>query len=174
MIRSKITEVLQHEKKAKNIEISIYKWSVDHLKTSYNFVNVNFEDKQPIWENKFFKFAYLRKTRSILFNLTHVDNIQFKEKILSNEISTRVIADLKPHEIYPDLYKKIFQKEKRIEEKNKEEKLKYQNLNGVECLKCKSKNTTHYELQTRSADEPMTVFYTCCDCENRWKDDGKA
>jgi DNA-directed RNA polymerase subunit M/transcription elongation factor TFIIS len=37
------------------------------------------------------------------------------------------------------------------------------------CSKCKSKKTTHYQLQTRSADEPMTTFVTCLDCDKRWK-----
>lgn len=29
------------------------------------------------------------------------------------------------------------------------------------CRRCKGTKTTHYALQTRSADEPMTVFVTC-------------
>jgi len=28
---------------------------------------------------------------------------------------------------------------------------------------------TYYQLQTRSADEPMTVYITCTVCKNRWK-----
>jgi transcription elongation factor S-II len=28
---------------------------------------------------------------------------------------------------------------------------------------------TYYQLQTRSADEPMTTFVTCVNCDNRWK-----
>ena len=38
-----------------------------------------------------------------------------------------------------------------------------------QCSKCKSKKTTYYSLQTRSADEPMTNFITCTNCDNRWK-----
>lgn len=37
------------------------------------------------------------------------------------------------------------------------------------CRRCGQNKTTHYSLQTRSADEPMTVFVTCLTCSNRWK-----
>lgn len=38
-----------------------------------------------------------------------------------------------------------------------------------QCKKCKSRKTYSYQLQTRSADEPMTNFVTCADCGNRWR-----
>ena len=37
------------------------------------------------------------------------------------------------------------------------------------CIKCKSKLTQYYEMQTRSADEPMTVFASCTQCGANWK-----
>lgn len=42
------------------------------------------------------------------------------------------------------------------------------------CTKCvKNKvycwNTTYYELQTRSSDEPTTIFITCGTCGKKWK-----
>ena len=44
------------------------------------------------------------------------------------------------------------------------------NKNGLfTCDKCRSNSTTYYEMQTRSADEPMTAFINCLDCLNRWK-----
>ena len=37
------------------------------------------------------------------------------------------------------------------------------------CGRCKRNKTTYYQLQTRSADEPMTTFVTCLHCNNKWK-----
>ena len=37
------------------------------------------------------------------------------------------------------------------------------------CGKCKAKECTYTQLQTRSADEPMTTFVYCTACGNRWK-----
>ena len=35
----------------------------------------------------------------------------------------------------------------------------------IECSFCKSKNVKIREHQTRSADEPITIFITCKDCK---------
>jgi transcription elongation factor S-II len=38
------------------------------------------------------------------------------------------------------------------------------------CSSCKRKTKCdYYQLQTRSADEPMTTFVTCLECDKRWK-----
>jgi DNA-directed RNA polymerase subunit M/transcription elongation factor TFIIS len=38
------------------------------------------------------------------------------------------------------------------------------------CGSCKRKTKCdYYQLQTRSADEPMTTFVTCLECDRRWK-----
>ena len=39
----------------------------------------------------------------------------------------------------------------------------------ITCNKCKSNNCSYYQLQTRSADEPMTTFVTCTKCQRKWK-----
>lgn len=40
----------------------------------------------------------------------------------------------------------------------------------MHCRKCKRKTKCdYYQLQTRSADEPMTTFVTCLECDSRWK-----
>jgi transcription elongation factor S-II len=37
------------------------------------------------------------------------------------------------------------------------------------CTRCKKRECTYYEMQTRSADEPMTQFVRCLNCDKRWK-----
>jgi DNA-directed RNA polymerase subunit M/transcription elongation factor TFIIS len=40
----------------------------------------------------------------------------------------------------------------------------------MHCSSCKRKTKCdYYQLQTRSADEPMTTFVTCLECDKRWK-----
>ncbi|KAH7710750.1 DNA-directed RNA polymerase III polypeptide [Aphelenchoides avenae] len=40
------------------------------------------------------------------------------------------------------------------------------------CPRCSHEQAYFMQLQTRSADEPMTVFYRCAnaDCAHRWKE----
>jgi len=37
------------------------------------------------------------------------------------------------------------------------------------CGKCKSRNCSYTQRQTRSADEPMTIFLRCLECNHRWR-----
>ena len=41
----------------------------------------------------------------------------------------------------------------------------------TKCMKCGSDDVFYYQKQTRSADEPMTVFYQCQadTCMHRWR-----
>lgn len=39
----------------------------------------------------------------------------------------------------------------------------------AKCGKCGSEEVYTAEKQTRSADEPMTIFFTCAHCSSRWR-----
>jgi DNA-directed RNA polymerase subunit M/transcription elongation factor TFIIS len=39
----------------------------------------------------------------------------------------------------------------------------------LKCGKCKKNMVEYHELQTRSSDEPMTVFCHCLNCHKRWR-----
>jgi DNA-directed RNA polymerase III subunit RPC11 len=38
------------------------------------------------------------------------------------------------------------------------------------CTNCGSEKAMFIEMQTRSADEPMTIFYQCVSCRKVWKE----
>ena len=40
---------------------------------------------------------------------------------------------------------------------------------AIKCYRCGTNKCFYYQIQTRSADEGMTTFYTCTQCGNRWK-----
>ena len=42
----------------------------------------------------------------------------------------------------------------------------------ITCTKCEHTRAYFHQMQTRSADEPMTIFYRCCNmqCNNQWRD----
>ncbi|MHA2406762.1 MAG: transcription factor S [Candidatus Ranarchaeia archaeon] len=40
----------------------------------------------------------------------------------------------------------------------------------VECPKCGNYNAETWSLQTRSADEPTTIFFRCTKCTHTWRE----
>lgn len=42
----------------------------------------------------------------------------------------------------------------------------------IKCNKCGSNETSHFQAQTRSSDEPMTIFWTCVKCGKKGRING--
>ena len=65
--------------------------------------------------------------------------------------------------------------EQQIKKKVEEASSDWQEKHGevtegvYKCRNCGGKKTIQHEQQTRSADEPMTIFITCLKCKNVWK-----
>lgn len=150
------------KKKSRIIEKSIYNHSIEISKQK----NIN-----RSWKNEIFKELYLSKVRSLYSNIdkdSYIKNATFLERIKSDKIDLKNIATLSVYDIFPENWKYI------LELKTKRDKLKYElkpeaMTDAFKCRKCGSRSTSYYEVQTRSADEPMTQFITCLDCNTRWK-----
>ena len=98
----------------------------------------------------------------------NLKNSNLKEMVESKEIKPHEIAFMTHQEMQPDKWNDLI-KEKKIRDENKYEPKLEASTDNFKCWKCKSKKCTYYQLQTRSADEPMTTFVNCLDCGNRWK-----
>jgi transcription elongation factor S-II len=155
-IRQKLGEFFEKEKDAVNLEKGVHNWA---LKEATN--------KRVVkkWDNPFFVQIYLDHLRSIYINLK---NETLLNKVISGEIKAQEIAFMTHQEIFPEKWEDLI-KAKSIRDKNKFEQNLEAATDTFTCRKCKSKKCTYYQMQTRSADEPMTIFVTCIDCGNRWK-----
>ncbi|KAG4106694.1 putative Rpc11-DNA-directed RNA polymerase III subunit C11 [Neocallimastix lanati (nom. inval.)] len=48
----------------------------------------------------------------------------------------------------------------------------WENVDSTEatCPKCENGKAFFMQIQTRSADEPMTIFYKCTECGFQWRE----
>ena len=123
------------------------------------------------WDNIVFKKLYVSRIRSIYSNLksdSYLGNKNFSEKIIRGEIDFKNISTVSKYDIYPEVWSELLSK---LAEKDKlKYSLKPEAMTDMfKCRKCGSRSCSYYEFQTRSADEPMTQFITCLDCNNNWK-----
>jgi DNA-directed RNA polymerase subunit M/transcription elongation factor TFIIS len=100
--------------------------------------------------------------KSKIYNKTIVDKIK-KKKLSYNDL-----IYFKPWELCSEQWKLI------IEEQNKTDKIVMDKTptfttTKFTCSKCKNNECKTYSLQTRSADEPTTIFVNCIKCDNTWK-----
>lgn len=154
-IRLKLNEKLNNMNASKNLEIGIYNYA---LKEASNRKVIK------KWDNKFFIQIYLDHLKSILNNL----NPQIIKDINDKNIKAHNIAFMTHQELNTAKWAQL------IEAKSKRDKNKFEvNMAAATdtftCRKCKGNKTTFYTQQTRSCDEPMTIFIQCLNCNARWK-----
>ena len=122
------------------------------------------------WSYPLFQKLYERKMRHICANLhpdCYIQNTKLLERYKAKEFTFEDLMTWRETEIFPERNKELadkqFQREQRLLEGNK--------ANATDqfyCGRCHKRQCTYYELQTRSADEPMTIFVQCVNCGKRW------
>ena len=148
--------VLTSSNKGKNIEIGIYNFSIKEA--SQNFIT-----KQ--WNNPLFVLIYINRFKTIYFNIKN--STYFQNFIMENYKNPKNIAFISQYEMNPEKWLPYINKLK-IQNENTYDK-QLQISSEFTCNKCKSNNCSYYQLQTRSADEPMTTFVNCNECGKKWK-----
>jgi|UniRef100_A0A6C0IQ57 DNA-directed RNA polymerase subunit M/transcription elongation factor TFIIS len=156
-----------------NIQSKIRTFGIDEItsinleKGMFNFA-IKESDKNKIikkWENPQFVQIYKDRFYSMYTNLK---NKELLDKITSNELNPQTVAFMTHQEMNPSHWKILLDK-KMKRDSHKFDKKVQASTDMFTCRKCKSKNCTFYELQTRSADEPATIFVTCIDCGKNWR-----
>jgi transcription elongation factor S-II len=133
----------------------------------YNFAIKEANARKIIkkWENSRFVQLYTDRLRSIFVNLK---NSELLFALNSGEITPQQLAFMTHQEMDPEHWRKWIE-QKAMRDANKFTNNIQASTDMFTCKKCKGKRCTYYELQTRSADEPATIFVTCLDCGKNWK-----
>lgn len=113
---------------------------------------------------------YKSRLRSRISNLKDQKNPDLRRNVLCGNISPERIANMSAEEMASNELKEM--RKALTKESIREHQLS--KVGGTEtdmfqCGKCRGKNCTYTQVQTRSADEPMTTFVLCNECGNRWK-----
>ena len=114
--------------------------------------------------------AQKARYRSILFNLRDAKNPDLRRRVLLGQVSPVALVGMAAEDMASDERKRQNQqiKDKAIFDCERAAPAKA-TTDQFKCGRCGKRKTTYYQLQTRSADEPMTTFVTCVECNNHWK-----
>jgi len=155
-VKSKFSVMLNNETFGDNLERGIY-----------NNTLIMAEEKHIVkkWENTYFALLYISKFRTIYQNLLCKEVLDL---ILNNKFKPHELAFITHQEMLPEKWDPLIE-DLKIKNKNKYTPKIEASTDNFTCYKCKSKECSYYQLQTRSADEPMTTFVTCINCGTRWK-----
>jgi transcription elongation factor S-II len=153
--------------------------AVDHLAVERateveQAIETKFKNKKP---------QYLEKARSLCFNIKK--NVGLANQILLGQIPADELVSFSSEQLASQEKRKEMEaKKKRVLDANRLDwdqanESKINDMCGIKgdllnaslftCGRCKSIKTTSTQKQTRSADEPMTVFVLCLNCGKRWK-----
>lgn len=143
------------KKNVVNIEHGLYEYSKQYC------ANCNDPD--------IYRAVYMDRVRDLLYNCKQDKQTinEIKNKIINDDYNEYNLAFLYPEEIDADNWEKIIKRKNTTEDK-------INNLPTIKWKPCKDCHGTQYffyQLQTRSADEPMTRYYVCKECGRKYKND---
>ena len=145
-----------------NLEKAIFMWAIQRCKSP---------SVTPSWENPVFRHLYKQRWTTIKWHLENPE-CSLKDRIVGKKIKSWEAPQMGPCELWPKGPYDTTKHERKVREKhlealNSEDKEEYVGM--FKCGKCKSMKTTYHQMQTRSADEPLTTFVHCTNCDKRWR-----
>ena len=176
-VRGAFAKIVPDRPYARNIEKSVWEWAI--LKTRQS-------NKPATIGNKWFKMWYKNKANHLLAELKRAPCVacsltvgadgcvkvdlsvipQLQHRIFTKELKSSELVNMTPDVLWPDgPYSRVSFAQLQKALANEAAKSKDDNYEGIlKCGKCKSRKTTYYQLQTRSADEPMVRFFLVLAC----------
>jgi DNA-directed RNA polymerase subunit M/transcription elongation factor TFIIS len=156
-VAARFAGALGCERTGKNLEVVLYNWT---LRTCAR-------DGIPREWGGPLRFRYTSRAVGIdVFNLRR--NETLRRMLVGGELPLKRYIAMTPMEVDPPRWAAS------LERAAYRQMLRSAAAENVpegpfQCSKCKSRRVSYTQLQTRSADEPMTSYFLCSGCNRRWK-----
>ena len=111
---------------------------------------------------------HLRHIASNFHPDSYVKNTDLFQLFKDGQSPFNSIAGMNTYELFPSRWRDQFDKQQ-VREKRQLEGNRSMATDQFLCTRCWKRECTYYEMQTRSADEPMTIFITCLNCGKHWR-----
>jgi len=124
-----------------------------------------------VWDNPEFAALYDITARRSIANLdpeSYVGNPRLLTRLRDGEFLPHDIPSMTYAELYPEKWAEALEMAMKREAKMLTVD-KSMATDMFKCTKCGKRECTYYEMQTRSADEPMTQFIRCLNCGKQWR-----
>jgi transcription elongation factor S-II len=136
----------------------------DHLQVAARCEDVIFNEFKNV------DMKYKNRIRSRVINLKDARNPKLRENVRLGIITPDKLATMVAEDMASDDLKNLRAKftQEAIDD-HQMARTQGAKTSQLTCGKCKKNNVAYSEMQTRSADEPMTTFAYCQECGHRWK-----
>jgi DNA-directed RNA polymerase subunit M/transcription elongation factor TFIIS len=123
------------------------------------------------WSHKPFGELYRMVAKTIAANFhpsSYVKNMELFERWRAGQTTFEDICGMDSYQMFEGRWRDNFVAQQ-AQEKRQLEGNRAMATDRFTCTRCWKKECTYYEMQTRSADEPMTIFITCLNCGKHWR-----
>lgn len=142
------------QKNSAQIEKGLYDYSEQFCRSNHNNLAMSVAIYKDCVKNLLYNFEKNNPTVK-----------EIKKLIEKKKFNPYNLAFMRPEELDRDNWIKIISRKDTIEKTLKNRPT----IVWKPCRVCKNTKYEFYQLQTRSADEPMTTFYICVQCDKTYK-----
>jgi DNA-directed RNA polymerase subunit M/transcription elongation factor TFIIS len=132
-----------------SLEVHVYNYCVKYM---------NLKDIP----SEFIQQIYNTKLNDLIFNLNQQNSPRLLPNVIEGDIKIEHLPYIPSNELNRELWDPIIKKREYIDFK----KNNMATTDAYTCRRCGESKCTSLQLQTRSADEPMTIFARCVNCGN--------